>query len=155
MVTADGKRSLISSLDTSFKIGPVDNNQVKFEISSALVLNDMPSIEKNFPTSANLNCFEHASDLVRNKKFPELVDESLHLIVGVREANLINYDRVRTPDNPDQPFLTHCKLGWMAFGPDPNLRSRPLTCCNLVHASDELLEKRLMLCYRVFCWAPS
>ena len=127
---------MISSLDTSFELGPVDNSQIKFKINSALVLNDMPSIDKNFPTSENLSGFENAYDLIRNRKFPDLSDENLHVIVGIREASLINYDRVRTPDHSDQPFLTHCKLGWTAFGPDPNLRNRPLTRCNLVHASD-------------------
>ena len=105
----------------------------------------MPSIEKNFPTASNLGCFEHTSDLVRKNKFPCLIDENLHLIIGVREANLINYDKVRTPVSSDQPFLAHCKIGWTAFGPDPGLRSRPLTRCNLVRCTDELLEKKLML----------
>ena len=70
-----------------------------------------PLSRKNFPTAGNLSCFEHASDLVRNNKFPELIDENLHLIVGVRQASLINYDRVRGPDNPNEPFLAHCRLG--------------------------------------------
>ena len=123
LITADGKRSMISSLDTSLSIGPVDNSHIRFEINNALVLNDMPSIDKNFPTSENLNCFENAYDLIKNGKFPILSDKNLHVIVGIREASLINYDRVRTPDHSDQPYLARCKLGWTAFGSDPSLKS--------------------------------
>jgi hypothetical protein len=143
LITADGNRSLISSMETSFHVGPVDDALKKFKINSALVLDNMPSIEKNFPTASNLECFEHASDLVRDNKFPCLVDESLHLIIGVREANLINYDKVRTPVSSEQPFLAHCKIGWTAYGPDPGLRNKPLTRCNLVRCADEILEKKI------------
>ena len=53
LVTADGKRNLISSIDTNFKIGLIDNNDARFEISSALVLDQMPSIERDCPTASN------------------------------------------------------------------------------------------------------
>ena len=109
LVTADGKQNLISSIDTNFKIGPIDNSNTRFEIDSALVLDQMPSIEKNFPTASNLDCFENAADLIRKNKFPNLVDENLHLIVGIREANLINYDKVRKPSNTDQPFIPYAR----------------------------------------------
>ena len=155
LITADGKRSMISSLDTSLSIGPVDNSHIRFEINNALVLNDMPSIDKNFPTSENLNCFENAYDLIKNGKFPILSDKNLHVIVGIREASLINYDRVRTPDHSDQPYLARCKLGWTAFGSDPSLKSRPLTRCNLVRTSDELLEKKIdVLLHESFAERP-
>ena len=95
LVTADGKRNLISAIDTNFKIGPIDNNEARFEINSALVLDQMPSIDRNCPTASNLNLFENATDLVRNNKFPNLSDSNLHIIIGVREASLINYDKVR------------------------------------------------------------
>ena len=38
LVTADGKRNLISSINTNFKVGPIDNKEVRFEINSDLVL---------------------------------------------------------------------------------------------------------------------
>jgi hypothetical protein len=106
----------------------------------------MPSIEKNFPTAFNLEGIDHALDLVRDNKFPCLEDENLHLIMGIREANLINYDKVRTPINPEQPFLAHCKIGWTAYGPDIGLNNKQLTHCNLVRCSDEMIEKKLILC---------
>ena len=83
LVTADGKCILLSSVDTSFPIGPVDNTHIRFKVDNALVLNDMPSIDKNFPTSENLGCFDNAYDLIRNGKFPTLTDDKLHIIVGV------------------------------------------------------------------------
>ena len=43
-VTADGKLNLISSIDTNFKIGSIDNSSTRFEIDSTLVLDQMPSI---------------------------------------------------------------------------------------------------------------
>ena len=92
LVTADGKRNLISSIDTNFEIRPIDNSNAKFEISSALVLDQMPSIDKICPTASNLEPFENATDLIRNNKFPNLSDSSLNIIIGVREASLINYD---------------------------------------------------------------
>ena len=48
LITADGKRSVVSSIDTNFSIGPVDHIPTKFEIKNALVLNEMPPIGKNF-----------------------------------------------------------------------------------------------------------
>ena len=111
LVTADGKHNLISNIDTKFKIGHIDNKVVKFEINSALVLDQMPSIDQNCPIAYNLNCFENATDLIRSNKFPNLVDSSLNVIIGVREAGLINYDKVRKPCHPNEPFIGHCKIG--------------------------------------------
>ena len=45
LVTADGKRNLISTIDTKFKIGPIDRKEIKFDITSALVIDQMPSID--------------------------------------------------------------------------------------------------------------
>ena len=147
LITADGKRSLVSSVDTNFSIGPVDNTHVRFKINNALVLNDMPSIDKNFPTSENLKCFDNAYDLIRNGKFPIFADENLHFIVGVRDAHLMNYDRVRAPDHPDQPYFARCKLGWCAYGMDSNLKSKSLAHCNLLRTSDDPLGKKSKFCY--------
>ena len=144
LIASDCNRSLITSVETSFQVGSVDDSQGKFKIGSALVLDNMPSIEKNFPTASNRGCFGHASDLVRENKFPFLIDKNLHLIIGVREANLINSDEVRTPVSSEQPFLSHCKIGRTAFGPDKSLRNSLLTHCNLIRCTDELLEKKLM-----------
>ena len=92
LITADGKRSVVSSIDTSFSIGPIDQVHTKFEINNALVLNEMPPIGKNFPTSENLDCFDNAYDFIRNGKFTILSDEKLHINIGVRAASLLNYD---------------------------------------------------------------
>ena len=64
LVTADGKRNLISTIDTKFKIGPTDKKEIKFNISSALVLDLMPSIEQNCPVAFNLSSFGNATDLI-------------------------------------------------------------------------------------------
>ena len=45
LVTADGKRNLISTFDTKFKIGPIDKKEMKFNIPSALVSDQMPLID--------------------------------------------------------------------------------------------------------------
>ena len=50
LITANGYRNLISTFDTSFKVGPVDS-RVKFDISQALVMDDLLCISNNFPTS--------------------------------------------------------------------------------------------------------
>ena len=39
LITVDGKRSVVSSIDTNFSIRPVDHIPTKFEIINALVLN--------------------------------------------------------------------------------------------------------------------
>ena len=57
LVTADGKRNLISTIDTKFKIGPIDNKGIKFDIASALVLDQMPLIDQNCPIASNLSFF--------------------------------------------------------------------------------------------------
>ena len=67
----------------------------------------------------------------------------MHIIVGITQANLLNYDRVRTPDHFEQPYFARCKLGWTAFGSDPNMHSNSLFRSNLIRISDELLEKKV------------
>ena len=57
LVTADGKRNLISTINTNFKGGPIDRKGIKFNISSALVLDQMPSIDQNCPIAPNLGFF--------------------------------------------------------------------------------------------------
>ena len=84
LVTADGKRNLISTIDTKLKIGPIDKKETKFNISSALVLEQMPSIDQNCPIAANLSSFKNVTDLIQNNKFPNLLDSNLHVIIGVR-----------------------------------------------------------------------
>ena len=41
LVTADRKRNLVSTYNTKFKIGLIDKMETKFNISSALVLDNM------------------------------------------------------------------------------------------------------------------
>ena len=127
LVTADGKRNLISTIDTKFKIGPIDKKETKFNISSALVLEQMPSIDQNCPIAANLSSFKNVTDLIQNNKFPNLFDSDLHVIVGIREAELINFEKIRKPFHHNEPFVAWCKSGWTVFEPDPHLRNKPLT----------------------------
>ena len=143
LVTADGKRNLISTIDTKFKIGPIDKKEIKFDISSALVLDQMPSIDHSYPIADNLNSFKNLTDLIQNNKFPNLFDSDLHVIVGIREAGLINYEKIRKPCNPGEPFAARCKIGWTVFGPAPHLKNKPLTRCNFIRLSDEILEKKV------------
>ena len=64
LITANGSRNLVSAFDTTFKIGPVHNSDDKFDINQALVMNELPSIEQNFPTRDNLRFFKNTADLV-------------------------------------------------------------------------------------------
>ena len=147
LVTADGTRNLVSTYDTKFKIGPIDKKETKFDISSALVLDKMPSIDQNFPTADNLRLFENMTDLIKGNKFPNLYDSELHVIIGIREAEIINFEKTRIPLNCDEPFAVRCKIGWTVFGPDPYLKNKPITWCNFVRLSDEMLEKKVDLLF--------
>ena len=92
----------------------------------------MPPIGENFPTSENLRDFSNSRDLIRNGKFPVLSDRKLHIIVGIKQANLMIYNRIRTPVTPNEPYFARCKLGWTAFGSDPSVECRPPTRCNVI-----------------------
>ena len=142
LVTADGKRNLLSTIDTKFKIGPIDKKGIKFNISSALVLDQMPSIDQNCPIASNLGSFKNATDLIQKNKFPNLVDSSLHVIISVREAELINFEKIWKPCHQNEPFVACCKIGWTVFGPDLHLKNKPLTQCNFIRLSDKILEKK-------------
>ena len=85
--------------------------------------------------------------MVKSNKFPKLADTRLNLIIGVRQAELINYEKLRKPANPGEPYVGLCKLGWTIFRPDPYLKSKPMTRCNFIHVSDDMLEKRLIYYY--------
>ena len=76
-ISTDGNKSLIEMQETKFKLGPIDKKVTKFDISSALDLDKMLSIDKNFPTADNLHLFKNATDLIRNNKFPKLYDTGL------------------------------------------------------------------------------
>ena len=102
---------------------------MKFDVNQALVMDCLPNIDNNFPTSQNLHPFKNSSDLIRDNKFPCLIDTRLNLIVGIRQAGLINYEKIRKPENFGEPFAGKCKLGWTIFGPDPYLKSKTVTRC--------------------------
>ena len=80
LVTADGKRNLVSMYDTKFKIGPIDKKEIKFNISSALVSDKMLSIDQNFPVAANLSSFKNLNDSIQNNKFSNLYDSDSILL---------------------------------------------------------------------------
>ena len=65
LVTADGKRNLVSIFDTKLKIGLITNKETKFDINCALMLDQMPSIEQNLPVADNLGSFKNLNDLIR------------------------------------------------------------------------------------------
>ena len=105
---------------------------------------------KNFPTRENLRLFKNTTNLVKNNKFPKLADSCLNLIIGVRQTELINYEKIRKPANPGEPFAGLCKLGWTIFGPDPYLKCKPTTRCNFVWLLDDMLEKKVDLLLHEF-----
>ena len=127
LIMANGSRNWVSTFGTDFKIGPVDS-EVKFEVNQALLMNELPSIENNFPTSENLFFFKKFSDLVNNGKFPKLIDSRLNVIIGIRQTELINYEKIRNqPARSDEPIASKCKLGWTIFGPDPHVETQTNT----------------------------
>ena len=85
-------------------------------------MDELPSIEKNFPTRDNLRFFLNTADFMINNKFLKLSDTRLNLIIGVRQAELINYEKLRKPANPGEPYVVLCKLGQTIFGPEPYLK---------------------------------
>ena len=95
LVTADGTRNLVSTYHTKLKIGPIDQKETKFDISSVLVMDKMPSIDKIFPTADNLRLFKNATDLIKSNKFPKFYDTDLHIIIGIREAEMINFESTK------------------------------------------------------------
>ena len=49
--------------------------------------------------------FDNGSDLIKQNKLPNLNDTKLHVIIGIRETNLMNYDTVWRPVQPNEPFF--------------------------------------------------
>ena len=116
LFTANGKRNLFSTFDTKLKIGSVDKKETKFNISIALFLDQMPSIDQIFSIAANLSSFKNLTNLIHNNKFPNLYDSELHIIIGIREAEIINFEKTRKPFHCDKPFDARCKIRWTVFG---------------------------------------
>ena len=75
-------------------------------------MDELLSIEQNFPTYDNLRFFKSAADLLRKNKFLKLADTKLHLIIGVCQPELIKYERLRKPANPVKLFADLRKVGW-------------------------------------------
>ena len=88
----------------------------------------LPDIENNFPTSKNLHPFKNISDLIHNNKFPNLIDSRLNIIICICQASLINFEKIRKPENSNEPFSANRKMGWTIFGPDPYLESKGISC---------------------------
>ena len=105
----------------------------------------LPDTENNFPSSENLHPFKNISDLIRNNKFPHLIYSRLNIIIGVRQASLINFEKIRKPENSNEPFSAKCKMCWTIFGPDSYLKSKTVTCCNFVRLVDDVLKKKVHL----------
>ena len=84
-----------------------------------------------------------------------MFDFDLHIIVGIREVGLINYEKIRKPCNLGEPFTARCKIGWTVFGPDPFLKNKPLTRYTFVRLSDEMLERKVdVLLHESFAERP-
>ena len=95
-------------------------------------MDELPSIEKNFPSRDNLRFYKNTADLIKNNKFPKLADTRLNLIIGICQAELTNYEKLRKPANSGEPFVAKCRLGWTAFRNYPYLKSRPMIRSNFV-----------------------
>ena len=54
LVTADGAHSLFSTNNTSFNIGLYDHPNLTYDISDALVIENLPLTDKNYPIASNL-----------------------------------------------------------------------------------------------------
>ena len=106
----------------------------------------MPSIDHSYPVTDNLKSFKNLADLLQNNKFPTLFDSDLHIIVGIREAGLINYDKIREPCSPGEPFVGRCKIGWAVFGSDPYLKTSLLPVVILFAFRTKYLKKKLTPC---------
>ena len=78
----------------------------------------MPSIDKHFPTADNLHLFENMADLIKDNKFLNLYDSKLHVIIGIRDAEIINFEKTRKALKYDELFAAMCKIGWTVCGPD-------------------------------------
>ena len=66
-------------------------------------------------------------------------DYHLHLIIGVKEADIISFDAIR-----ELLYLAHCKLGWTACDRDINLRSLPGSSrCSFIRVSNEELNNKV------------
>ena len=76
----------------------------------------IPSINNCFPNSANLKHFTNASDLVSDGKFLDLVNNNLHLLIGIKESYMTSFSKVRKPFRPGQPYMGNCLLGWVPYG---------------------------------------
>ena len=113
LVTTDGEKKLVNSKNVDLQIGPIDSVCKKYPIYNALMVEKLPSINNCFPNSANLKHFKNASDLVSGGKFPDLVDNNLHLLIGIKESYMTSFSKVRKPFKPDQSYLGRCLLGWV------------------------------------------
>ena len=104
------------------------------------MIEKLPAINNCFPNSENLKHFSNASDLVRSGKFPDLVDNNLHLLIGIKETYITSFSKVRKPFKPDQPYIARCLLGWVPYGRDSKLKTELLVCCNYIRTINEKLE---------------
>ena len=116
----------------------------------------LPSINNCFPTAENLKHFKNASDLVRSGKFPNLSDDALHILIGIKESYMTSFTKIRKPLKLDQPYIARCSLGWVPFGRDSKLKNESLVRCNYIRTVDEKLEKRLdTIIYESFAEKPN
>ena len=88
-------------------------------------MENLPSFDKKYPIANNLHPFKNASDFNKGE-FPSLPDSNLHIIIGIREASLINFEKTCKPINHNEPYVAHCHLGCTVFGPDPYLNEKQI-----------------------------
>ena len=143
LMTADDEKNLLNSENIDLETGPIDSVCKLYPIYNALMVEKLPAGNNCFPYSENLKHFYNASDLVRSGKFPDFVDNNLHLLICIIETYFTSFSKVRKPFKPDQHYMAKCLLGWVPYGRDSKLKTESLGRCNYIRTTEEKLEKRL------------
>ena len=88
-------------------------------IENALLLESLPDMKNRLALVENLCHFENISDLIQKNKFSKLYDTSLHVIMGIKQFDLIIFYKIHKPLKSNEPFVgLNCKIGISAFGVD-------------------------------------
>ena len=106
LITANGSRNLVSTFDTNFKIGPAHNSVEKFNISQALVMDELLSIEKIFSTRNNLRFYIEVDNSVMCDKSDSCGDACIEKEV-VEITNLSLQQNITPKGNVD---VNHSKI---------------------------------------------
>ena len=69
-----------------------------------------------------------------------MVDNNLHLLIGIKETYMTSFSKVRKPFKSDQPYVGNCLLGWVPYGRDRYLKSDTLIKCNYIRIEESCAE---------------